>query len=573
MAVQNIFATTTAGRVPASRLDENFDYLLDITNTSTANAVADLAALKALTTRPEAVIVETGQAKGVWQWELGSSTTADDALVVTPTSGTAGRYKRVYDGPLNVTWWGTAGDGSTDDAVPLQAAITASTTLGRALYVPQATYITGTKLTSVTGLELFGDGWDSIIKMKNSSNIAAILEVGGEASQSSGEIRDICFDGNLANNTAGVGLNIIRGYKFNLFNVRVTLCSSHGIQYSGTATSFENYIRQCNSYANEGFGVYMIGAVTDTHVDSCDIGFNTLGGIRPSTSCTMRDNTVWGGGLATSVGIQTAGSNTRIFNNIVEGHGLHGIQIAAGNHYARIKGNTIYAVSYSSGTTGSYDGIHIEAATNGCMIEANSVYAAIDASGYSPRYALNFAGAHETSVVAGNDFTWLVAGATLAQRTAGAVCSGVLETDKCDFNWIRTRVRARRSASLTTLTVGAWTALPFNTEDVDTLTEFSNGVFTPKDTGLYEIESRVLYTPQAADQDLGLSFYTNAGVEVRRLGFTQSQNTSFHQIGGVAVEYLTGGTAYDLRYWVENTATVIEATGAITYCKIRAVPL
>jgi hypothetical protein len=108
MAVPNIFATTQTGNVPASRLDENFAYLLVPGNTSAASVVSDLAALKALTTRPEAVLVETGQAKGVWQWELGSSTTADDALVVTPTSGTAGRYKRVYDWPVFASWWGAA---------------------------------------------------------------------------------------------------------------------------------------------------------------------------------------------------------------------------------------------------------------------------------------------------------------------------------------------------------------------------------------------------------------------------------------------------------------------------------
>jgi hypothetical protein len=494
-------------------------------------------------------------------------------------SGTGAAARTVHSklgDVFSVKDFDAVGDGSTDDAAALQAAITASTTLGKALYVPKGTYITGTKLTSVTGLELFGDGWDSIIKMKDSSNIAAILEVGGEASQSSGEIRDICFDGNLANNTAGIGLNIIRGYKFNLFNVRVTSCSSHGIQYSGTATSFENYIRQCNSYANEGFGVYMIGAVTDTHVDSCDIGFNTLGGIRPSTSCTMRDNTVWGGGLATSVGIQTAGSNTRIFNNIVEGHGLHGIQIAAGNHYARIKGNTIYAVSYSSGTTGSYDGIHIEASTNGCMIEANSVYAAIDASGYSPRYALNFAGAHETSVVAGNDFTWLVAGATLAQRTAGAVCNGILATDKCDFNWIRTNLLVRLSANVNPAGTGAFITFPFNTEDsTDTLSEYNTSTyaFTPKDTGLYRINVAMTVTPNAAGDTMGLAFYTAAAVEVRRIDYKKTQSTSFELAGGVVEEFLTAGVAYEMRYIHSSVAASVLAGAAFTYMKIRAVPL
>lgn len=74
---------------------------------ASAYNVENLAALKALTTRPEVVVVKTGQAAGVWQWVLGSSTTANDGTVVTPTSGTAGRYKRVYDGPIYTAWFGT----------------------------------------------------------------------------------------------------------------------------------------------------------------------------------------------------------------------------------------------------------------------------------------------------------------------------------------------------------------------------------------------------------------------------------------------------------------------------------
>lgn len=60
-----------------------------------AETVADLAAFKALTSRPESVLVKTGSTAAAWQWELGSTTPADDTLVVECTSGEAGRYKRL----------------------------------------------------------------------------------------------------------------------------------------------------------------------------------------------------------------------------------------------------------------------------------------------------------------------------------------------------------------------------------------------------------------------------------------------------------------------------------------------
>lgn len=129
----------TVGAAASLFADAAFD-------TSNAIACVDLAALKALTTRPEAVIVETGQAKGVWQWELASSTTADDALVVTPTSGTAGRYKRIYDGPIKGAWFGVD-TGSSDNSTALGAAIAAVNVLGGVLELPSGTLTFTAKVT------------------------------------------------------------------------------------------------------------------------------------------------------------------------------------------------------------------------------------------------------------------------------------------------------------------------------------------------------------------------------------------------------------------------------------------
>ena len=83
-------------------------YILEVTDYPLT--VEDLAALKALTARPESVVVKTGPAAGVWQWVAGSSTTADDALVVECTSGAAGRYKRIYNRMVVAEWFTTAAE-------------------------------------------------------------------------------------------------------------------------------------------------------------------------------------------------------------------------------------------------------------------------------------------------------------------------------------------------------------------------------------------------------------------------------------------------------------------------------
>jgi hypothetical protein len=114
-----------AGQVLVGKSDasgwENSDPVdLGFTTLQAALTVDTLADMKALTNRPEVVIVRTGQATGIWRWVLASTTTADDALVVTPTSGDAGRYKRIYDGALNVDWWGASTDAATIAARTVQ---------------------------------------------------------------------------------------------------------------------------------------------------------------------------------------------------------------------------------------------------------------------------------------------------------------------------------------------------------------------------------------------------------------------------------------------------------------------
>ena len=122
-------------------------YILSVTDYPLT--VENLAAIKALTSRPESVLAKTGQAAGTWQWVSGSSTTADDALVVQCTAGAAGRYKRVYNGTIQLSWFNSVGDGTTND----RAAFVAADAAGDNTYVPAGAYAIASNVTIANRLE------------------------------------------------------------------------------------------------------------------------------------------------------------------------------------------------------------------------------------------------------------------------------------------------------------------------------------------------------------------------------------------------------------------------------------
>ena len=104
-------------------------------NLGVSYSVTNLAALKALTFRPPVVIMNgystiNDGAGGEFAWIPNDTTTPDDGTIVQCTSGPAGRYKRIYEGPLNVKWFGAIGDSTngedgTDNTTAFQSTINA----------------------------------------------------------------------------------------------------------------------------------------------------------------------------------------------------------------------------------------------------------------------------------------------------------------------------------------------------------------------------------------------------------------------------------------------------------------
>ena len=510
-----------------------------------------------------------GNPTGLSLSSIGASVSTSNSSLITLngvqyTGSTARLISDLFGDAPNVKDFGAVGDGVTDDTAAVQAWLN----IGGTLYAPKGTYLISSALTGLAGTTIMGAGWNTIFQLANTINPISMFTFGTGAAVCRVEIHNCAFSGNKANNTAGHGITINSGYNANLFNCYINNFAGDGIRYAAaTINSFQNYIRDCEIYANGGYGVNInSNLITDTHVMNSDIGYNGTGGVYTQGSCSVRNSVVWGGGQANSIGI-TLGYNSQVMDCAIEGHGKHGIYV--NNTAVLISGNKIYANSYTSANSGLYDGIYVAAGSYG-TITGNKIYASVNSGDPSMRYAINFAAAHSQWTITGNDLPLLTAPATMS---TDQIVYGVLSTDKCDFNWIRTNVLTGLSVNTTSTTGGIWTVFPFNYELNDTLSEMSGGTFTPKSTGMYRINFMAIYDATTVGENIGLSLYTNAGSEIRRIDFQRADtiNPNFSSLNGVVEEFLTAGTAYDLRYITGASTTNFVAGNTATYAKIIAI--
>jgi hypothetical protein len=471
---------------------------------------------------------------------------------------------------VSVRQFGAKGDGVTDDTAAIQAALTFGA--GRRVEFPAGLYMTRGNHIVPHDTAVAGDGWLSKIQVINGSNPAYIFTSGSESAFTTVDFYDIYIDGNKAGNpTGGKGIHLIRPVRCHLTNANIRNCHGDNIVLEANNTGFGSILRDCWSYGSDGVGIRMQGGgITDVHIINGDIGYNAEAGVVLATSCSVTGAVIWGEQLPNSVGVLTAGLSWQIIGCKIEGHGRYGIVVSTGNSFGFISGNKIYANSFNVGTTGQYDGIYIEPNANYGTITGNKFYASVSpVTPYLMRYAVNFSGTHESWTVCGNDMSGLgVQGIPTTTR----VVNGILETDRFDGNWIRTSVKARLSANVNATAANAWTVLPYDLEDSDPMGEFANGTFTPKNSGRYRIEAAITCAPAAAGENLGIALYTSTGTAIRRLAFFRSEGTNVEMAAGCLDEFLTAGTAYDIRYLVGSTSTQFQAGGPFTYARIRAVP-
>lgn len=258
---------------------------------------------------------------------------------------------------LSVKDFGATGDGTTDDTVAFQNALTAAA--GKSLYVPNGTYLC-TGLTIYSGTNMYGDSPStSIIKAKGTLGTSTPLLKNPNQSGTAYSYTDvgismsnIKFDGNnLGSRTA----ELVSFGKVN--DLDIVNCQFYNVQYIGLAlagclsvTVVECYFSECgsDSVIIEGGAALWMGPAGDT-TPAYDVSVSENSFINNNWSAMYANGqrlSIIGNYLSSNKesGIFMTGNNNIISNNWISGQtkkyiSASGIEVGGGFHV--ISGNFI----------------------------------------------------------------------------------------------------------------------------------------------------------------------------------------------------------------------------------------
>lgn len=212
-----------------------------------------------------AVAVDDG-GEGFFYYDASGVGSDNLGTLLAPTAG-AGRFYRLYSGPLNVKWFGAKGDGITDDTAAIQIAIDATPPAGT-LLAPLGIYITGA-LTVTTSMTLQGSGWHQLsypsyggawstqllgtVLAFTSTSGSALLMLGSLVRNMS--LKDIAVRG------PGSGTSI--GIDFGSAAISVTNSQLQNVMVA----NFSKGIRARNLYEACGNGIVVAGCAVGLHLE------------------------------------------------------------------------------------------------------------------------------------------------------------------------------------------------------------------------------------------------------------------------------------------------------------------
>jgi hypothetical protein len=370
-------------------------------------------------------------------------------------NGTA-QYSRTVQAKLrdtvNVKDFGAVGDGVTDDATAIQAAINAMASVGGGVVnLTEGTFIIGATLLMKDGVSLQGEGRAvTIIKLKNSANCNLIDKDPAATGLNMG-LFDLTFNGNQANNTQGgvllIGPDGQRGFAWVVERIVVTNCRnadySSGVKsallFAGnTFGQFKDIDVINNDYCN----VAMWVASADAQFNNIYLGTNCrlsnqgLSSINCGMFITGGGNNFIGcylGGTQTGPQLYLDGAScgwNRFVGCIMDNAGSDAIRLGLGVFENIFSACRIGNSSYSDG--GTYDTVYSDTSDGNNLFNGCIFYTYLSSN--KPRYAyFESGGTTGGNHIVGCEFsgTWLtgVDGRSNSSTTQIVACRGFNTSD------------------------------------------------------------------------------------------------------------------------------------------------
>ena len=277
-------------------------------------------------------------------------------------------YSMIAGSMLNVIDYGATGNGITDDAAAIQAAINAAQTAKGSVYLPTGAYKINSKLTISSPIGFIGEAnlIQNVGDRRGTYLIKGADVIAIEITSSAGStLRDFAVVGSGTDTTQGIKLTQCGRSK--LERVSVVECGSHGIEYNdGNLSSFKDiYV-----LGNKGDGFLVNGAATPNtnaavfiNIDcrsNTGIGFNNSNGWENfGVGITAQSNT--------GAGVRLNNSRGCDFSIYAENNAAN-LDLELTNN-ANCKGSTIRAVVASGITDNSSEENTIVNSKNGVEFE------------------------------------------------------------------------------------------------------------------------------------------------------------------------------------------------------------
>lgn len=248
-----------------------------------AKTLQSYAALRAYSGRATSVRITGSGVAGQFFLDAADTTSADNGgTIIVDASGH--RWKRLFFGPVNVRWFGAAGDGVAHDAAPINATLTYAAANGyEDVYLPPGTYMLETTVAVPPFVGLRGAGFGTKLSPL-SAGYRAITVPGGvtastEGANAHGLIADFVLDGKGVG-TDGMWLEVIAYRSFARLKIRNF--TGNGLELNDSQNSdFQQLeIRGCgvNLLLSHGCGSNDFIKCQFTGAATADIKFTGLGG-------------------------------------------------------------------------------------------------------------------------------------------------------------------------------------------------------------------------------------------------------------------------------------------------------